>query len=55
MRFLGRNIIDSLSKKSFNFLKFRETLKKYKQNLYWKLEQQAPSFGSIFAYLETVA
>ena len=29
MRFLGRNIIDSLSKKSFNFLKFRETLKKY--------------------------
>ena len=25
------------------------------QNLHWKLGQQAPSFGSILAYLETTA
>ena len=27
----------------------------FRQNLHWKLGQQAPSFGSILAYLETTA
>ena len=31
-----------------------EFLGRYIQNLHWKLGQQAPSFGSILSYLETI-
>ena len=33
-----------------------QTIKKHiRQNRHWKLEQQAPSVGTIMAYLETMA
>ena len=37
-----------------HFLKV-ENVRNIAQNLHWKLGQQAPSFGTILAFLETMA